>query len=250
MPSTDTLDVHVTTRSATRSWTRFLPIAVIALGALAGAIFLRGYLSFDTLAQHYEALTAWRGENRILALAVFMTAYIAAVALSLPGATWLTLIGGFLFGTILGAIIVVVSATAGAMAIFLAARTALGDSLRSRAGAWVSRMEEGFREGQASYLLMMRLIPAVPFFIANLVPALLGARLWTYFWTTLVGIIPGTVVYISIGAGLGEQLSRGEPPDLGVIFEWHILGPLVGLAALAALPVVLRAAGVTRGASK
>ena len=101
--------------------------------------------------------------------------------------------------------------------------------------------------GQVSYLLIMRLIPVVPFFAANLAPAFLGARTWTFLWTTLVGIIPGTVVYISIGAGLGEQLSRGVAPDLGVIFEWHILGPLLGLALLAALPLILKAVGFRRG---
>jgi uncharacterized membrane protein YdjX (TVP38/TMEM64 family) len=86
----------------------------------------------------------------------------------------------------------------------------------------------------------MRLVPIVPFFVANLAPAFLGARTFTYAWTTFVGIIPGTVVYISVGAGLGKQISRGEAPDLGVIFEWHIIGPLLGLAALASLPLFLK----------
>ncbi|MEM1300792.1 MAG: VTT domain-containing protein, partial [Pseudomonadota bacterium] len=130
--------------------------------------------------------------------------------------------------------------------IFLAAKTALGEALRARAGGWLSRMEEGFREGQISYLLIMRLVPAVPFFVANLAPAFFGVRTWTYIWTTFVGIIPGTVVYISIGAGLGEQLARGEAPDLGVIFQPHVLGPLLGLALLASLPLVLKKLGVIR----
>ncbi len=109
-------------------------------------------------------------------------------------------------------------------------------------------MEDGFRAGEVSYLLIMRLVPAVPFFIANLAPAFLGARTFTFLWTTLLGIIPGTLVFISIGAGLEEQLSRGEAPDLGVIFEWHILGPLLGLAALSALPLILKSFGI--GGSK
>jgi uncharacterized membrane protein YdjX (TVP38/TMEM64 family) len=109
-------------------------------------------------------------------------------------------------------------------------------------------MERGFREGEASYLLVMRLVPAVPFFVANVAPAFLGARLSTFVWTTFLGIVPGTVVFISVGAGLGEQLERGERPDLGVIFEPHILGPLLGLAALAALPLVLKRLGLRRTA--
>ena len=112
---------------------------------------------------------------------------------------------------------------------------------QARASKWLERMEGGFAENSVSYLLIMRLVPAVPFFVANIAPAFLGARTVTFIWTTLVGIIPGTVVYISVGAGLGTELQSGEVPDLGVIFEWHVLGPLLGLAALAALPAILKA---------
>lgn len=228
---------------------RYLPILLITGGAIAALVLARDYLSFDALLANYEQLAAWRDEHLVWSILVFVLIYTLCVAFSVPGAIWLTLIGGFLFGTVLGTAVVVFAATLGAMLIFLAARTALGDALRQKAGTWVARMEDGFRNGEVSYLLIMRLVPAVPFFIANLAPAFLGARTWTFFWTTLVGIIPGTLVFISLGAGLGEQLSRGEAPDLGVIFEWHILGPLLGLAALAALPLILKQAGI-RGARK
>ncbi|MEM7189974.1 MAG: TVP38/TMEM64 family protein [Pseudomonadota bacterium] len=236
-----------TAESPTPAWRRFLPLAVIALGAITGIFFLGDYLSLSALAENYQALSDWRAENLTLAIIVFVGIYALATAFSIPGGVWLTLVGGFLFGTVLGSVLVVGAATAGAMMIFLAARTALGDALRSRASGWLSRMEEGFRAGEVSYLLIMRLVPAIPFFVANLAPAFLGARTFTFFWTTLIGIIPGTVVYISLGAGLGEQLSRGETPNLGIIFEWHVLGPLLGLAALAALPVVLKALGIRGG---
>ena len=227
---------------------RFLPILLIAAGAIAALFLVKDYLSFAALQENYELLASWRDDHQILALAVFAILYTLSVAFSVPGAIWLTLIGGFLFGTILGTITVVLAATSGALLIFLAARTALGDLLRQKAGPWVARMEDGFRAGEVSYLLIMRLVPAVPFFIANLAPAFLGARTFTFLWTTLLGIIPGTLVFISIGAGLEEQLSRGEAPDLGVIFEWHILGPLLGLAALSALPLILKSFGI--GGSK
>ena len=234
----------VTSGRTERGWTRFIPITVIAIGAVAALIFARDYLSFAVLSENYQALETWRDENWLIAVAVYFLLYILAVAFSVPGAVWLSLVGGFLFGPVLGTIIVVTSATIGAFLIFLAARSALGGRLRGKAGGWIERMEEGFRAGEVSYLLIIRLVPIVPFFIANLVPAFLGARVWTYLWTTFVGIIPGAIVYISIGAGLGEELSRGEAPDLGVIFEPHVLLPLLGLAALASLPVVLRALGV------
>lgn len=250
MQSTGATGVNAPSDQSKPAWLRYLPIAVIALGAFAAVIFASDYLSFETLALHYQTLIDWRDSHLLATIAVFALLYIVCVAFSVPGATWLTLIGGFLFGTWMGAAIIVPAATLGALLIFLAARTALGDALRARAGAWVARMEDGFRRGEISYLLMMRLIPAMPFFVANLAPAFLGARLWTYVWTTFVGIIPGTVVYISIGAGLGEQLARGEAPDLGVIFEPHVLGPLLGLAALAALPLVLKKLGILGKAGK
>lgn len=228
---------------------RYLPILLIGVGAIAAFVLARDYLSFDALLANYEELTAKRDQNIVVAVVVFAAIYTICVAFSVPGAIWLTLIGGFLFGTVLGTITVVLAATLGALLIFLAAKTALGDVLRAKAGAWVAKMEDGFRAGEVSYLLIMRLVPAVPFFIANLAPAFLGARTWTFLWTTIVGIIPGTLVFISIGAGLGEQLARGEAPNLGVIFEWHILGPLLGLAALAALPLILKRFGLM-GADK
>ena len=238
----------MTTQAPKTGWLRFLPVLAIATGAVAAFVFARDFLSFSAIAEHYQTLIDWRDNHWVATVAIFSLAYIVCVAFSVPGATWLTLIAGFMFGTVLGSLIVIPAATAGALLIFLAARTALGDFLREKAGAWVARMEDGFREGEVSYLLIMRLVPAVPFFVANLAPAFLGARVWTYFWTTLLGIIPGTVVYISVGAGLGEQLASGQPPDLGVIFEWHILGPLLGLAVLASLPLVLRKLGVLKRA--
>ncbi|MEO1493187.1 MAG: TVP38/TMEM64 family protein [Pseudomonadota bacterium] len=244
MPTDRTTDAPDTDSTSGSALMRYLPIAVIAVGAIAAFVLLRDYLGFQALTENYQALLDWRAENAVLAIAAFMLAYVVAVAFSIPGAVWLSLIGGLLFGTVGGSAMVVIAATIGATLVFLAAKTAFGEVLRARASGWITKMETGFRDGQISFLLIMRLVPAVPFFVANLAPAFLGARTWTFVWTTLVGIIPGTVVYVSIGAGLGEQLARGEQPDLGVIFEPHVLGPLLGLAALAALPLVLKSLGV------
>ena len=231
-------------RSAKAQAGRWALLGVLLAGAAAAFWVAGDRLTIDGTARQLRS--RWRaGATRHLALAVaaFAAAYIAAVAFSVPGAVWLTLVGGFLFGVAAGAALVIVSATIGATLLFLAARTVLAAPLRGAAGGWVGRLERGFRRGEVSFLLVMRLVPAVPFFVANLAPAFLGARPWTFVWTTFVGIIPGTLVYISIGAGLGEQLERGERPDLGVIFQPYVLGPLLGLAALAALPLVLRWSG-------
>jgi len=234
---------------APRHWIRrFAPMAVIAAGAVLGLVLARDWLSFEALERNYEGLLAWRDAHYALSALAFFGVYVLAVAFSFPGAIWLTLLGGFLFGVGIGSALVAGAATLGATLIFLAARTSLGALLHEKAGGWIRRLEGQFREGEVSFLLVMRLVPAIPFFVANLAPAFLGARTWTYVWTTALGILPATLVYTSIGSGLGEQLARGERPDLGVIFEPHLLLPLLGLALLAALPLLLSKLGLRRPA--
>lgn len=219
---------------------RLAPLIAAVAGAVALYVFGGDYLSFEALKENREHLIAWRDTNYALAAAVFVAIYFTATALSFPGGLALTLTGGFLFGTVFGAAFAVTGATLGAITIFLIAKAGLGDALRARASGWLKRMEAGFREDEASYLLIMRLVPAVPFFVANVAPAFLGASTFTYAWTTAVGIIPGALVYASVGAGLGAVFAAGEEPNFGLIFEWRVFGPLLGLAALSALPAVLK----------
>ncbi|SFD31339.1 TVP38/TMEM64 family protein [Tropicimonas isoalkanivorans] len=223
---------------------RVLPLAIIGLVAAVGVMSFSDTLSFETLAENREALLAYRDSHYGATLLVFLLAYTAIVAFSLPGATVATLAGGFLFGLFPGALLNVAAATAGAVLIFLAARWGLGDALAARMDAsagQVKRIKAGIDANQWEMLFLIRLVPVVPFFVANLVPALVGVPLSRFAVTTVLGIIPGTVVYTSVGAGLGEVLAAGERPDMDVIFSPHILLPLLGLAALAALPMVLRA---------
>ncbi|SHG77291.1 TVP38/TMEM64 family protein [Marivita hallyeonensis] len=227
----------------TPGWRRYLPLIVIGTVALVGAFTLRDYLSFDTLAANREALTGFRDANYVLTAGLFMLAYVVIVGFSLPGATIATLTGGFLFGVFPGALFNVLAATIGATVIFLAARYGLGDRLSAKMDAsegTVRKIKDGIDENQWSMLFLIRLVPAVPFFVANLVPALVGVPLYRFFVSTFLGIIPGGVVYTSVGAGLGEVFERGETPNLGIIFEPHILLPILGLCLLAALPILLK----------
>ena len=224
----------------TGGWLRYAPIAVIAGGALLALIFGHDYLTWQTLAANREALVEWREENVVRAALVYLAGYALVVAFSVPGAVWMTISGGFVFGTVPATLLTTVAATVGATAIFVAARTSLRDVLRARAGGWLKRVDREFEEGEISFLLIIRLVPVVPFFIANLAPAFLNVRPVNFVWTTFVGIVPGTAVFAALGAGLGGVLDRGERPDLGVVFAPYVLGPLLGLAALAALPVVVR----------
>lgn len=221
-------------------WRRLAPLALIAALAAFGFWRFGHLLSFETIAANRDALVAWRDSSYALAALGFIALYALVVALSIPGALWMTLTGGFLFGLWPGVLFNVAAASLGAIVIFVIARSSLGDLLRERAGPWLSRLERGFREDEASWLLMLRLVPAAPFFVANIAPALLGARLKTYVWTTVLGILPGALVYTWIGAGLGAALDRGEAPDLGILLEPYILGPILSLAALAALPIVVK----------
>jgi uncharacterized membrane protein YdjX (TVP38/TMEM64 family) len=231
-------------------WKRFAPLIAIGAVAIVGAFTLRDYLSFETLAANREALTAFRDANYVLTAGLFILAYVVIVGFSLPGATIATLTGGFLFGVFPGALFNVFAATVGATLIFLAARHGLGDKLAAKMNAGdgaVRKIKDGIDENQWSMLFLIRLVPAVPFFVANLVPALVGVPLYRFFVSTFLGIIPGGVVYTSVGAGLGEVFERGETPNLGIIFEPHILLPILGLCVLAALPILLKAVRGKKG---
>ncbi|MDJ0949785.1 MAG: TVP38/TMEM64 family protein [Alphaproteobacteria bacterium] len=220
---------------------RFLPLAVlVAAIAAAFAFGLDDYLTFQALKQHREVLLDFVGRYPWLAPIVFMAGYAAVVAMSLPGAAVMTITGGFLFGAVLGSCWVVIAATLGATILFEIARTSLGEGLRQRAGPWLKKMEAGFQENAFSYLLVLRLIPLFPFFVVNLVPAFLGVRTRTYVLATLIGIIPGSFVYASVGAGLGSVFESGDEFTLSGVLTPQVIIALVGLAVLAMLPVVYK----------
>lgn len=224
-----------------RWWRRWLPLVALATGlALVLAFDLDRWLSFESLGQHRLWLTERAESHPELALLVFMGLYAAATAFSVPGAAVLTVAGGFLFGTWLAAASVVVAATLGACILFLAARTAIGDFLRRRAGPFLKSMEDGFRENSFSYLLTLRLVPLFPFFVVNLVPALFGMRLAPFALATIIGIAPATVIFAGLGKGLGDVLDAGGTPDLDLILRPSVLLPLLGLALLALLPAAYR----------
>lgn len=222
---------------------RLIPLIMIALVAIVGAITLRDALTFDALAQNRAALIALRDANYLTAVIGFITAYVVIVAFSLPGATLATLTGGFLFATFPGVLYNVTGATLGAVAIFAAARWGLGARLAAKmdaADGAVKKIKDGIDANQWEMLLLIRLVPAVPFFVANLVPAMVGVPLSRFAITTFVGIIPGGLVYTSVGAGLAEVFDSGQTPDLGIIFSPAILLPILGLCVLAALPIAIK----------
>lgn len=217
----------------------------IVLGMVAAllAAHLSGFadlLSLDTLARHRETLAGFVAANVAAASAAYVVIYVAAVAFSLPGATVLTLAGGFLFGAVLGTALTVVAATTGATILFLLARRLFGADALERLGPRAARLAEGIRRDAASYLLVLRLVPLFPFFLVNLVPAFCGVRLTVFVLTTFFGILPGTAVFSLAGAGLGEVLAGGGNFEIGRVLTPTILGALLGLAALSLAAIPLR----------
>jgi uncharacterized membrane protein YdjX (TVP38/TMEM64 family) len=218
-------------------------IALAALGAVAAlrASGLADALSLETLARHREALARAVAENLALVAAAYVAVYVAAVAFSVPGAVFLTLAGGFLFGAVLGTALAAAGATIGATAVFLFARTLFGENALARLGPRAEALAEAIRRNAASYLLALRLVPLFPFFLVNLVPAFVGVRTPTYVLTTVFGILPGTAVFSLAGAGLGDVLAAGGAFDLRAALTPRVIGALVGLAALALAAIPLKA---------
>lgn len=217
---------------------RILPLAVLVAGLILFFAFgLDRYASFEALREHRDWLEDQAEMLGPLAGVIFVVIYTVVIAFSIPGGAALTITAGFLFGTLLAAGLAVIGATLGAVGVFLAARTAFGDILRAKAGPALRRMEAGFRENALNYLLVLRLIPIFPFWLVNLVPAFVGVPLRVYAIGTFFGIIPGTLVYASLGNGLGAILDAGESPDLKIIFDPEILLPILTLAVFALLPI-------------
>jgi uncharacterized membrane protein YdjX (TVP38/TMEM64 family) len=235
---------------------RILPL--VAIVVLAGAAYIAGGggVSLESLVRHRAAIDDFVASHQMLAIFVYVGIYITVVAVSLPGAALLTLTGGFLFGIAVGASAAVISATVGATLIFLMARTALGEPLLRRAGPRATQLARGFREDAFSYLLFLRLVPAFPFFLVNLVPAFAGVRLGPFVAATAIGIIPGAIVFALAGAGLDsmiaaqknsyDQCIAATGADCRLVFEPadvltpQLIAALVALGLLALMPVAVK----------
>jgi uncharacterized membrane protein YdjX (TVP38/TMEM64 family) len=213
---------------------RLIPLGLlVAAGIAFVGIGGHHYLTFAALAENRDWLSSLVQRWGFVAALLYIAVYAGLVALSVPGSAVLTIAGGFLFGTWLGTLCAILGATLGATGVFLATRAGLG-GLAQRAGPLVGKLEAGFRADAFSYLLVLRLVFIFPFWLVNLVPALVGVRLSTFILATFLGIIPGAFVYASLGSGLGNVV--GEP-GLGVLLRPSVLGPIVGLVILALIPV-------------
>jgi uncharacterized membrane protein YdjX (TVP38/TMEM64 family) len=236
---------HGTLQIAT--FLRLLPLLVLGVGFVA--FFWLGfdrYLSFQALKDNKDLLSQWRDENYFMAVLSFVGAYGVLSGISVPIGLWMTLAGGFMFGTLAGGFLSLLGATLGAMVIFFAARFTLADVLKEKCGATIAKMEVGFKENQLSYMLMLRLVPMFPFWLVNLVPGFLDVSPRTYIIGTLFGMIPGAFIYASVGNGLSTVFESGSEPDLGIIFSPNLFIPIMGLAFLALIPAIYKKFGKSK----
>jgi uncharacterized membrane protein YdjX (TVP38/TMEM64 family) len=236
---------------------RLAPLAVIVVISI-GVVALGWHrqVSFETLARHHEALRDFIVAHEVPALAAYVVLYIAAVALSVPVGFYLTVVGGILFGGIVGGAAAMAGATIGAICIFLIARSALGEHLVRRAGPLAEKIAQGFRDDAFSYLLFLRLVPIFPFWAINLVAALAGVRLATFAAATALGIIPATFTFAFVGAGLDSVITAQQAAyrsclaagrsDCRLMFHMdtaltpELLAALAALGVLALVPVVVK----------
>jgi len=236
---------------------RLAPFAAIALlVALFFATGLHRAFGVEAIMAKRDWLRAYVDEHPVRAGLYYVLIYVAFVSVSLPGAWWLSVMGGFLFGWLLGGALAVVSGTIGAVAIFLAARTSVGGALARRAGPKIQRFLAGFKRNAFSYLLLMRLIPLIPFWVNNIAPALVGARLGSFAAATFLGIIPVTFAFAAAGEGLDATMAAGSEareaclaqgradcaPDIGLadVVTTQTLIAFAVIGALSALPILLR----------
>ena len=249
----DSLSVRPDRRTQFAGLRRWLPIGLLV--AVMGIGFSLGWhehLSLSNLIRERQSLMAFVSDNLFLALAVYILIYAASVALSFPGASFLTIAGGFLFGWIIAGTATIFAATFGATAVFLAARSSLGAALKARAGPFISRLASGFRENAMSYLLFLRLTPVFPFWLVNIAPAIFHVPVGTYVAATLVGIIPGTFAFAFIGSGLDSVIEAQEAAnpgcaaagncqlDVGAFVTPELLAAFFALGIVSLIPVALK----------
>ena len=222
-----------------------IPLSIVII-AIVGFTLLRDYLSYETLRNNHESLVNFKNENYWVTVIIFIISYITLVTFALPGSPIASLTGGFLFGLAFGTFLNVTAAATGATLIFLAAKNGFGNKLTQRIDASegsIRKIRDGIKRDEISYLFLIRLIPIIPFAVANLVPALFGVSLRNFFFTTYVGIIPGGLVFTWLGSGLSEVFKQNKEPNFSIIFEIYVIGPILCLCLLSFLPIILKKLG-------
>lgn len=220
---------------------RWMPLLIlVCLMGLAYFMGVTSYFSIKVLKEHKQALQTFVEANQALSAAMFIIVYIGVTSLSLPVASFLSVLAGFFFIQPLCTLYVLVGAVFGALVVFSVAKTSLGSFFKEKLGSRLKTIEEKFEKDGAYYLLSLRFLPIFPFWMVNIAPAFLNCKLWTFFWTTAVGILPGAFVYTQAGRGLGSILESEESLNLSSIFNTHMKIALVALGIFSLVPILVK----------
>lgn len=204
---------------------RFGVLALVVLGVAAFfGLGLHEHLTLEAIKENREQLSRFVAENTAMAYAGYFAGYILVTALSLPGATIMTLAGGAVFGFTPALLLISFASTIGATLACGLARFLLRDWVQGRFGERLARINQGVAREGAFYLFTLRLIPAVPFFVLNLVMGLTPMRLFTFYWVSQLGMLPGTIVYVNAGAQLGRIESLGDVLSPALLGSFVLLG--------------------------
>jgi uncharacterized membrane protein YdjX (TVP38/TMEM64 family) len=252
------IDEPVDQQPAPSALRRWLPLGVLVL--LGGLAYLSGalnYISLQALAEHHSVLKGFVAKHLVGAVIVYALIYVVVVALSLPGALPLSIVGGLLFGWMISAPVTVVAATAGATIVFLVVRTSLGSLVAERAGPFVRKLSSGFARDAFNYLLFLRLVPVFPFFVVNAVAGLCRVGLKPFVLATVLGIIPGSLVFAFLGTGFDSVVEAQKAAymacvearglgacrfelDPAALVTREMVIAFVALGVLALVPVAVR----------
>ena len=234
-----------------RWWPRLLALAIAAVAAGALAYLLRDELSLDELAAREQQLRRLYREHPLPVLAAALALYVVVAGLSIPGALPLSLTYGWLFGFLPAAILVSFASTAGATISFLLSRYLIGDWVQARFGERLSWFNDAVDREGAWFLLSLRLVPLAPFWLVNLLAGLTKLRVTTFWWVSQVGMLPGTLVFLWVGAS-APTLEQIADQGAASLVSVQTIGALtaVGLLPLAARWVVSRLRGRESAASQ
>lgn len=242
---------------------RWLPLALLIIIVLA--LYFSGtyrWISVEALVQNYTRMSQFVAEHLLWALLIYMLFYAVAVALSFPAAWVLTVSGGLLLGWWIAGLATIFAATVGASVLYFIARTSLGEHMRENAKGYIQKMRDGFQKDAVNYMFFLRLTPVFPFTLVNIAPGILGVPFSIFFWTTLVGIAPGTFAYAYAGEGLDSIVmaqaeayevcvAAGNTPcgislKLGNIITTDLLIALAALGLAALIPIIIKRLRKTR----
>jgi uncharacterized membrane protein YdjX (TVP38/TMEM64 family) len=217
-------------------WLKIIVLTAVLLIMLAGLWFGRDFINLEAFANQEAAFRSWKTRVPLLASVIAIAVYVVVTGLSLPGAAIMTLLSGWFFGFLPGLVVVSIGSTAGATVSFLLSRYLLRDWVTAKLKDRVTSIQQAVERDGAFYLFTLRLVPAVPFFVINVVMGLTRMSPWTFWWVSQLGMLPGTAAYVYAGASVPslKELAEHGP---GRVLSWQLI---LAFAILGFLPLALK----------